>query len=151
MYMYTPEGSPKPFTHPFEWHMCWCMSVFVYQTLFSHSHHHHRCPSLSIVAHRCPSPPIADHPNSKMAWTTRSSSTTTWNATQTNTSSSKTHKRAILGAGASPQRKKAKPTVVVEQDPGGSKGKGGKRGGKKKGPKGTPARCVDRWLHTLTH
>ena len=139
---------PQPFTHPFGRHACWCVSVFVYQTHFSHSHHHHRRP---FVAHRRPSPPIADHPNPKMARTTRASSTTTRNTTQTNTPPSKTRKRAISGAGASPQRKKAKPDVMVEQEPGGSKGKGGKRGGKKKGPKGAPARCVDRRLRTSTY
>ena len=52
--MYTP----KPFTHPFGRHACWCVSVFVYQTLFSHSHHHHRRPSSPMVAHHRPSPTI---------------------------------------------------------------------------------------------
>ena len=56
--MYLPESPPKPFTHPFGRHACWCVSVFVYQTLFSHSHHHHRRPSSPIVAHRRPSPTI---------------------------------------------------------------------------------------------
>ena len=47
-----PLSPPKPFTHPFGRHACWCVSVFVYQTLFSHSHHHHRRPLSPITAHR---------------------------------------------------------------------------------------------------
>ena len=53
----------------------------------------------------------------------------------------KSHKRAISGAATETQFKKPKLTIMVEQELGGSKGKGGKVG-VKKGPKSAKTRCV---------
>ena len=111
-----------------------CMLPFVY----SNSHlspppHHHHCHS---------SLPIATHRNSTMACTTCSASAASQkNATQVQSPPSKSCKWAILGTATKTQCKKPKPTIMVEQELGGSKGKGGKVG-VKKGPKSAQTRCV---------
>jgi len=77
-----------------------------------------------------------------MAHTTHSTSATSQkNTAQAQSPLLKSHKWAILSTATETQCKEPKPTIVVEQELGGGKGKGGKVG-VKKGPKSTQTRCI---------
>jgi hypothetical protein len=112
---------------------CWLETVAC-DCLFIVSHRNHTLPHSS--------PPIAHSRHRLMTRTTRA---TTAAARNNPIPPSTPRKRAISTTEAGTQRKKAKPSIVVEPKEGGSKGKGGRRGQggvRNRAPKGARNRYV---------